>query len=492
MRISTVGGHVGRRALGVVASTVTVTPPVTGPPTYTPNHTWVGIGGRNSINHVNTFGPNGGPAKIIRLGAEGNSIMNSTTGAFQWSNLDQQIATAFNAGLEVLLHISYSPLYLTSTSWVDKRVPDPDSAEWDPFVADWSDMAKAVVNRYHKDGTAKANNATLVINSSRYVRFYEVWNEQNHDVFWRVGSNSGGLINGPRYAGPYAQLLAATYNKIKSISADALVSNGGYGGTKLPDNAPQDDPLGRGGRRIKSWLWAQDCLDYWVTTGYTKHANGWAAVPQDFICAHPYAGHRPGANNTFANQLGPAANFQEGEYANGIPAIHNRFARAGFPQLKVWGTEAGRGFAVYNSSTVRAVDGYGVQRFVNGSWTNPSTAPGGTSQTAGERKIASPAESYQSARDMFQIWQGLRTYSNPAGKWPTGSNLETWDIGNQNCQQALGPLWWFSAIDFNVGGSDFYEVPYAYEEHYGLLNKEGTPKRRTGIPTAYDFFMNEL
>jgi hypothetical protein len=119
--------------------------------------------------------------------------------AYQWSRLDQRVASIHSAGLEPLLVLYSAP------RWARRRERD-GGRSMAPHTRPFADFAAAAARRY--DGTLPA---------LPRVRYWQIWNEPNLSLYFSVAL-------GPQR---YRALLNASYSAIHGIAADNTVVAGG-------------------------------------------------------------------------------------------------------------------------------------------------------------------------------------------------------------------------------------------------------------------------
>jgi hypothetical protein len=134
---------------------------------------------------------------------------NPVTGAhaYEWDELDQQVALYAGHGLRWLPIIDYS------TAWSGRTPGDYFSPPADP--RQYAAYAAAVARRYGRGGDFWRKRPEL---PQLPVTKYEIWNEQNTEHFWR------GQADAPEY---YAELYLAARAAIKAVDPDARVTVGG-------------------------------------------------------------------------------------------------------------------------------------------------------------------------------------------------------------------------------------------------------------------------
>ncbi len=137
--------------------------------------------------------------------------------AYNWDELDRQVALYAGHGLRWLPIIDYS------TSWSGRIRGDYFSAPADP--RQYAAYAAAVARRYGRGGDFWRERPEL---PQRPVTKYEIWNEENTEFFWR------GQATAPEY---YADLYVAARGAIKAVDPQARVIVGGLalGNTRVTD-----------------------------------------------------------------------------------------------------------------------------------------------------------------------------------------------------------------------------------------------------------------
>jgi hypothetical protein len=431
-------------ALGNVdsATDFTVSVSAGSAPVYLPDNMWMGIAGstgfeNDRVDMWNDMLSQGLNLKIVRLGFNWSTIEpNQTDGPTHWFTVDSVVQGALDAGLEILMN----PCYAAAT-WTGGQFDVPGNISWASFKTKYVALCKAMVNRYHKNGTAKAG----FITNTKYVKFYEMWNEANNVNFWKSTDNANGFGMGQPDPFYYAELLAAAYDAMKGeVGADAVIGWGGFAVASLTDPA---GPF--------KWEanWMGHLLDWW-SAHYTKYVDGWAAIPADMGAMHPYVSGRP-PNKVGVPPQTPynvLINQPTNVFAAKIPAVWNLLDNAGFGSIKIWATEAGGAWRE------DAITGQGVRY-------GASSPP----QTADEWKIMSPSEAYNHERIAFRITQNLDPF-------PSGNQLVEFNdcagvaepTRSTRAVAHLGPRFYFGLRD-HFGTP--YSTPRTVEENYGLYKK---------------------
>ncbi len=139
----------------------------------------------------------------IRLGADWAYISYAGVGTYDWSQLDQEVASVRAAGMSMDMVIMGTPSWAAVAGESGSDVAQPASP------AQFGQFAAAVAQRYAPQG----------------VQDFEIWNEPNDTVFWQPAPNPAA----------YVQVLQASYTDIKAVDPSALVITGG-----LAPEATQD------------------------------------------------------------------------------------------------------------------------------------------------------------------------------------------------------------------------------------------------------------
>ena len=131
----------------------------------------------------------------IRIGADWDWVQPTGPTTFDWSQLDQEVASVRAAGMTVDMVISGSPPWAAVAGTAGDPSPQPaDPATFATFAAD-------VAARYAPQG----------------VSDFEIWNEPNDVDFWQPAPD----------AAVYTALLQASYSSIKAVDPSAFVISGG-------------------------------------------------------------------------------------------------------------------------------------------------------------------------------------------------------------------------------------------------------------------------
>ncbi len=139
------------------------------------------------------------PKEFVRFHEAG---INWVRTDFDWSRIQKKQGEWNFAHLDKLLELSKQdkinvlPILDYDVAWAKPAWQNLDI---------WSEYVNKTVSRYHKD-----------------LRCWEVWNEQNHEGFWKEASGKN-----------YAILLKRTYEEIKKIDPELTVLYGGTAGVPL-------------------------------------------------------------------------------------------------------------------------------------------------------------------------------------------------------------------------------------------------------------------
>ena len=195
----------------------------------------------------------------IRLPIGWDSVQPTRFGPYDWERSDREIATAANAGIQVLPFLAGVPRWIGHNG---KRLPI-DSAR---ARQGWKSFVEAVVRRYAPGGEfwaehtpAAANPDGIVVNRPLPIHTWQIWNEANFFYFAYPVSPTR-----------YAQLLKLSYRAIKSADPKAEVLLSGLFG----------EPDERGKRGMS----AADFLAALYKVPGIKHYF-------DAVALHPYAFH---------------------------------------------------------------------------------------------------------------------------------------------------------------------------------------------------------
>ncbi len=141
---------------------------------------------REQLDRVSSLG-----AEWVRIDLDWSRI-ESARGELDWETTDALVEEAGDAGLEVLLLVTYTPSWARPEGASNKHPPS-DVSDWEAFV-------RLAADRY--GGSVAA---------------WEIWNEPNVVDFWESGADPRG----------YATLFEAAARAIRAESPDTTVITGG-------------------------------------------------------------------------------------------------------------------------------------------------------------------------------------------------------------------------------------------------------------------------
>ncbi|MEO8286655.1 MAG: S-layer homology domain-containing protein [Chloroflexota bacterium] len=153
-----------------------------------------------SLNQANQLGQMAaaGGVKWSREELSWANIEPNEKGSFNWTRYDQQLASNFNNGIQVI------GMLLTTPRWASTN---PGASDWYWYEPgnynDYYDYVRSVVNRWKNN-----------------IHVWEIWNEPNHAGTWNC-------LNNCDRAAHYAQLLQGAYVAVKSVDPTARVLIGG-------------------------------------------------------------------------------------------------------------------------------------------------------------------------------------------------------------------------------------------------------------------------
>jgi polysaccharide biosynthesis protein PslG len=132
----------------------------------------------------------------IRFDVAWSQVQAGGRDSWDWARTDTVINAANAKGIKVLPILAYTPSWARPSNCTgsDKCAPANH--------LDFANFAKAAATRY----------------SSKNVRHWEIWNEQNISNFWQPTPN----------AVAYTELLKSTYTAIKQADPQAFVVTGGF------------------------------------------------------------------------------------------------------------------------------------------------------------------------------------------------------------------------------------------------------------------------
>ena len=131
----------------------------------------------------------------VRIGADWAWISYAGQGTYDWTQLDQEVASVRAAGMSIDMVIMGTPSWAAVAGESGSDVAQPAN----PSL--FGQFAAAVAQRYAPQG----------------VQDFEIWNEPNNMVFWLPAPNPAA----------YVQLLQAADTDIKAVDPGAFVITGG-------------------------------------------------------------------------------------------------------------------------------------------------------------------------------------------------------------------------------------------------------------------------
>ncbi|MBV9951242.1 MAG: hypothetical protein JO291_04785 [Acidimicrobiia bacterium] len=427
---------------------------------------------------------------IVRLNIEWDQI-EKVSGSPTWGNTDDKVGAALDAGLEVLAVISFTP------DWARPAGTDHTRAPTVPLY--YARFCQYFVTRYPD------------------VKFVEVWNEANSRGFWTTATGTDPID-------AYAEMLGLAYNAIKNTSQGQVsVGTSGTAPNPTSGSLPAD--------------FLQGVLTY-AGDNYTQNPDyGWAAVPFDFVCHHPYNWSRNDSANGPYKQVdgnSPTNGFalrtaELNEVLQSVPSADG----GPITNMRIWATESGvpwdpdavtgQGLLIpSHQTTLTSSTGTGAGSFTVQSGSALPAAPTNrkifvrigsetlrvsrsgntlTVAVAGDRgmfgtaavnhtsgtvtliapHVASPTEAYTYVTEMFGYWRAQTGYTT----WPQVTGGPTIDAS-----EVCGPIFLFGIVDFLDTGAANGSAGFVAdaESYYGLFDNGLVRKRVTGND-AYDAYV---
>ena len=249
--------------------------------------------------------------KIIKIGFKGVGVsfewreIEGVPHRVVWSRPDSVIREATARGLELFGLLTYSPRWAVPPGLAD--IPRIDSHR--PTLDGSSDLGDV----------AFAHFAALVVRRySRWIKRWEVWNEENSPLFW-IASRDGGVNSGPS-ARDYAKLYRVSRDSILTADPEARVAIGGlasFSGRVTTVIDPLDPA-----RKVTA-LPAHLFLRAVLADGITPSA----------VAIHPYSTTAPGVK-----RLGEMVPVFPDQVVDSVIAVLNE---AGLTSVPLWVTEWG-------------------------------------------------------------------------------------------------------------------------------------------------------
>ena len=131
----------------------------------------------------------------VRIGADWAWISYAGQGTYDWTQLDQEVASVHAAGMSMDMVIMGTPAWAAVAGESGSDVAQPAN----PSL--FGQFAAAVAQRYAPQG----------------VQDFEIWNEPNNTVFWQPAPNPAA----------YVQILQAADTDIKAVDPGAFVITAG-------------------------------------------------------------------------------------------------------------------------------------------------------------------------------------------------------------------------------------------------------------------------
>jgi hypothetical protein len=213
----------------------------------------------------------------VRVDADWYGGQPDGPGSYDWTSLDQVVASIQKVGLAADLIIDGCPPWAAVSSAQGNQFAQPASPV---AFANW---AAAVAKRYDSKG----------------AKYFEIWNEPNNPAFWAPKPDPAA----------YTADLKAAYTAIKEVDPSAIVISGGL--APEPNSSTSYDPL------------------TFLTDMYADGAQG----SFDGVGFHPYS--YPNEPNTF----NPGSAWSQMSQTS--PSIRSIMAANGDSAKKIWITEFG-------------------------------------------------------------------------------------------------------------------------------------------------------
>lgn len=124
-------------------------------------------------------------------------------GKFDWSSLDKIVALCEQKGIEPWFLVAGAPQHACNGGELDDQIDRLCPPKIEPYKV----FLTKLVERYQGR-----------------VRYYEIWNEPDHEYYWITGPN----------AEEYAELLRVSYDTIKALNGNIQVVMAATAGTNLP------------------------------------------------------------------------------------------------------------------------------------------------------------------------------------------------------------------------------------------------------------------
>jgi hypothetical protein len=207
-----------------------------------------------------------GGVDSVRIPIDWGGVQPARGGALDWSGIDNVVAKAATAGVEVLPFLNGAPAWAVPSVWVPGsshtvKAPSHLPAAGAAATA-WSNFVKGAVARYGPNGSFWAANPTV---PKRPIRTWQIWNEENFKYFVAKPSPA-----------EYGRLVKLSYAALKGSDAGAKLLLGGMFSRPKGGKSTKEKP--------KRVYFASDFLEqmYETTPGIKSKFNG--------VALHPYTG----------------------------------------------------------------------------------------------------------------------------------------------------------------------------------------------------------
>lgn len=311
-------GAIGRSVLSILCAAfvvmgISIVPSTSGassalPATAPPGGgftSWdVGLGGPDQMDE-----PAGLP---VRIEVSWWGVQDTPDSEYDWSRYDGPIGRAADAGMKVLLLVTYAPPWANGNhgpeDGLDHWFPTPD---WDD---EWAEFVTRLVQRYRDRAQA-----------------YEIWNEPNHAAFGNYGTGTD-----EERKRRYWDLVRLTNDRIKTECPSCVVVAGGSAAGSRPANQPQVPDSEPNPNAPAVWL------DWAYRNGYGDDF--------DAVAHHPYPRWRwregPSASDCtrpdrmlFGPRYLPGRSHSQ--QCGTLAALRAVVVDNGHAHKKIWGTEWG-------------------------------------------------------------------------------------------------------------------------------------------------------
>ncbi|MDQ3821840.1 MAG: cellulase family glycosylhydrolase [Actinomycetota bacterium] len=219
-------------------------------------------------------------------------------GRYDWSVVDRVVSAARRRGIRVIGNVTYTP------AWA-RLAPGSDDKHAPANVAHYADFATRVVRRYARRG----------------VKHFELWNEPNHEVFFKPRPD----------AAHYAAMVRAAYRGMKAVDRSITVMIG----ATAPVGAYNDPRCARGSNDDSVNINPVTFVERLYASGI--HGNF------DALSHHPYA-------DPFGPGVAHACSAWA-QLATTSPSLRSLMVANGDGSKRIWGTEFGSSAAGVGEET---------------------------------------------------------------------------------------------------------------------------------------------